>query len=69
MPDEHAEPELMLTPFRSKAINAVCASRPASAMQVHPTVTIVVDEPAASLLQLRAYYQETYAHKPDWQRF
>lgn len=48
---------------------AVSAMWPASAMQLHPTVTIVVDEPAASLLQLRAYYQETYAHKPDWQRF
>ncbi|MFN8192072.1 MAG: glucosamine-6-phosphate deaminase [Nocardioidaceae bacterium] len=48
---------------------AVSAMWPASAMQLHPTVTIIVDEPAASLLQLRAYYQETYAHKPDWQRF
>jgi len=48
---------------------AVSAMWPASALQLHPTVTIVVDEPAASRLQLRAYYDETYANKPDWQRF
>jgi glucosamine-6-phosphate deaminase len=40
---------------------------PASALQLHPRATIVVDEPAASRLRLADYYRQTYRNKPDWQ--
>lgn len=42
---------------------------PGSALQLHRHATVVVDEAAASQLQLRDYYRYTYAHKPEWQRF
>ncbi len=45
----------------------VSAMWPASVLQLHPHVTVLVDEPAASRLQLAAYYRETWAAKPAWQ--
>ena len=36
-------------------------------MQLHPHATVLVDEAAASRLQLAGYYRETYAAKPSWQ--
>jgi len=42
---------------------------PGSALQLHPDATVIVDEPAASLLQLSDYYRYTYDNLPDWQRF
>ena len=42
---------------------------PGSALQLHPDATVVVDEAAASELQLADYYRYTYANKPVWQRF
>jgi glucosamine-6-phosphate deaminase len=45
----------------------VSAMMPASALQLHPHVTAVVDESAASGLALGDYYRETYAAKPAWQ--
>jgi glucosamine-6-phosphate deaminase len=45
----------------------VTAMVPGSALQLHPHVTVVVDEAAASRLGLAAYYRETWAHKPPWQ--
>ena len=45
-------------------VTAVC---PASVLQLHPHVTVVLDGPAASRLRLRDYFQETYAAKPPWQ--
>ncbi|WP_127130528.1 glucosamine-6-phosphate deaminase [Georgenia sp. SYP-B2076] len=47
---------------------AVSAMWPATVMQHHPHVTVLVDEAAASRLTLRAYYREIYANKPPWQR-
>jgi glucosamine-6-phosphate deaminase len=41
---------------------------PASAMQLHPHATVVVDEAAAGRLQLLDYYRSTYSSKPPWQR-
>ncbi|MGY1807943.1 glucosamine-6-phosphate deaminase [Blastococcus sp. SYSU D00669] len=41
---------------------------PASALQLHPRVSVVVDEAAGSRLRLADYYRHTYALKPDWQR-
>lgn len=46
----------------------VTALWPASALQLHPRVTVVLDRPAASRLQLASYFAETYRHKPAWQR-
>jgi glucosamine-6-phosphate deaminase len=43
------------------------ASLPGSAVQLHPHVTVVVDEAAASLLENADYYRYTFANKPEWQ--
>lgn len=40
---------------------------PASALQLHPHATVVVDEPAARDLTLADYYRATFADKPAWQ--
>ncbi|MGW3245296.1 glucosamine-6-phosphate deaminase [Streptomyces sp. NPDC001070] len=40
---------------------------PASALQLHPHATVVVDEAAASGLKLADYFRATYAAKPSWQ--
>ncbi|WP_278236678.1 glucosamine-6-phosphate deaminase [Isoptericola sp. AK164] len=45
----------------------VSALWPATVMQLHPHATVLVDEAAASRLQLADYYRQTYASKPDWQ--
>ncbi|QAY63607.1 glucosamine-6-phosphate deaminase [Xylanimonas allomyrinae] len=45
----------------------VSALWPATVMQLHPHATVLVDEGAASRLQLADYYRETYASKPSWQ--
>lgn len=43
----------------------VTAMVPASALQLHPNVTVVIDEPAAMELQLADYYREVFAGKPS----
>ncbi|MBD8078029.1 glucosamine-6-phosphate deaminase [Cellulosimicrobium arenosum] len=45
----------------------VSALWPATIMQMHPHATVLVDDAAASRLQLAGYYRQTYASKPDWQ--
>ena len=45
----------------------VSAMWPATIMQLHPHATILVDDAAASRLQLGDYYRQTYADKPSWQ--
>jgi len=45
----------------------VSASNPGSAIQLHPHVTVLVDEPAASRLRNLDYYRYAYANKPSWQ--
>lgn len=47
-------------------VSAFC---PASILQLHPRATVVVDEAAATKLQLADYYREAWDNKPDWQRF
>ena len=44
------------------------AMMPASALQMHPHATVIVDEAAAAGLSLRDYYREVQRNKPDWQR-
>ncbi|PKI92258.1 glucosamine-6-phosphate deaminase [Actinomycetales bacterium SN12] len=45
----------------------VSAMMPASAVQLHPHVTVVLDEAAASKLVLTDYYRYSYDNKPSWQ--
>lgn len=45
----------------------ISAMWPATIMQLHPHATVLVDDAAASRLQLADYYRQTYAEKPDWQ--
>jgi glucosamine-6-phosphate deaminase len=47
-------------------LSAFC---PASVMQLHPHVTVVIDEAAAGKLQLADYYRYALEHKPSWQSF
>ncbi len=42
---------------------------PGSALQLHPDATVVVDEAAASRLELADYYRYTYDNLPEWQRY
>ncbi|MDR3128223.1 MAG: glucosamine-6-phosphate deaminase [Bifidobacteriaceae bacterium] len=46
---------------------SVTAASPASAIQLHPHVTIIVDDAAASKLRYRSYYKWAYLNKPKWQ--
>ncbi len=59
---------------KSRAIAAavegpVTALVPASILQHHPHVTVIVDEAAAADLGLRDYYETTLAEKPAWQAY
>jgi glucosamine-6-phosphate deaminase len=45
----------------------VTSSQPGSAIQLHPHVTVVVDEAAAAELANLDYYRYAWAHKPAWQ--
>jgi glucosamine-6-phosphate deaminase len=46
---------------------AVSAMWPATILQHHRHVTVLLDEAAAGRLQLAGYYRETYRNKPAWQ--
>jgi glucosamine-6-phosphate deaminase len=46
---------------------AVSAMWPATILQHHPHVTVLLDDSAARRLQLVDYYRETYSSKPEWQ--
>jgi glucosamine-6-phosphate deaminase len=43
------------------------ASCPASVLQLHPHVSVLLDPPAASRLGRLSYYSEVYEAKPAWQ--
>jgi glucosamine-6-phosphate deaminase len=45
----------------------VTAMVPASVLQLHPHVTIVIDDDAAGDLTLADYYRSVFATKPAWQ--
>jgi glucosamine-6-phosphate deaminase len=47
----------------------VSASCPASVVQLHPHVTVLLDLAAASRLARLPYYREVYLAKPAWQGF
>lgn len=46
----------------------VSAFNPASAIQLHPHVTVLLDSAAAVDLKNREYYEHAYRNKPAWQR-
>jgi len=46
----------------------VTASNPASAIQLHPRSTLLLDEAAASQLANLDYYRFVWEHKPAWQQ-
>ncbi len=48
---------------------AVSASCPASILQMHPRVTVVLDEEAAYLLSAKDHYKWVEANKLDWQKY
>jgi glucosamine-6-phosphate deaminase len=52
---------------QAMAEGPVSAFCPASVLQLHPHVTVLLDDAAASSLALGDYYRETYANKPGWQ--
>lgn len=53
----------------AKAVEGPITSMvPASALQLHQNVKILVDEAAASKLVQLDYYKEVFTKKPDWQR-
>jgi len=46
----------------------VTAMNPASALQLHPKVTVFLDEAAAAELKMKEYYRWVYEQKPAWQK-
>ena len=46
-------------------VTAMC---PASVLQMHPQVMVVVDEAAAQSLKRADYYRHVYSNKPDFQK-
>ena len=47
----------------------ISASCPASILQMHPRVTVVLDEESAYLLTLKDHYKWIEKNKLDWQRY
>lgn len=47
----------------------VSAACPASILQMHPHVTVIIDEDAATGLREREYYRFVHANKPAWQGY
>lgn len=54
-------------PIRRAVEGPVAAVCPASALQLHPHTSVVIDELAAAELALAGYYRATWAGKPAWQ--
>lgn len=54
-------------PVAAAVEGPVTAMCPASVMQLHPHVTVLVDEDAARGLRLTEYYRHAYRNKPPWQ--
>ena len=51
----------------AKAIEGpVCSMVTGSAIQLHPDVTVILDEGAAAELTMREYYDWNFAHNPKW---
>ena len=59
---EHKAPAV-----RQLVEGAISARWPATVLQLHPHVTVLVDEAAASGLELSDYYRQAFASKPEGQ--
>lgn len=46
----------------------ITSMNPASALQLHRKVTVVLDEAAAAELKMQDYYRWVFEQKPDWQK-
>jgi glucosamine-6-phosphate deaminase len=60
--------ESKAAPIARAVEGPVTSMVPASALQLHPHVTVVLDELAAKNLTNADYYRETFRHKPSWQQ-
>ena len=47
----------------------ITSLNPASILQMHPVVKVILDEPAAGGLKRSEYYRWVYESKPSWQSF
>ena len=47
----------------------ISAMWPATILQMHPSVVVLLDEAASASLEHRDYYREVADNKPDWQKF
>ena len=54
-------------PIAAMVEGPVSASCPASVLQFHRHVTVLLDDEAASRLGNADYFREAYRHKPSWQ--
>ena len=64
---------LALGEAKARAVAAMiegplAADCPASALQMHPRVTVIIDEAAATCLRRGEYYRWAEENKPAWQR-
>lgn len=64
---------LAIGPAKAEAVaqmveGPISANWPASALQMHPSCTLMVDEAAAKSLHRIDYYRWVYDNKPDWQK-
>jgi glucosamine-6-phosphate deaminase len=46
----------------------ITAMNPASALQMHPSTKVFLDEPASARLKKADYYRWVYENKPSWQK-
>jgi glucosamine-6-phosphate deaminase len=68
---------LVLLAFGEKKAEAIAgavegpltSSLPGSVVQLHPLVTVIVDDAAASRLEYAEYYRYAWEHRLDWERF
>lgn len=47
----------------------ITANNPATALQMHPSVKVCLDTPAAGQLQRADYYRWVFDSKPEWQQY
>ena len=54
----------------SKAVEGPITSMiSATALQLHPKCTVIVDEAAAAKLENRGYYDWIFQNEPEWQPY
>jgi glucosamine-6-phosphate deaminase len=59
--------ESKASPVARAVEGPLTAMMPASALQLHPHATVIVDEAAAQDLSHADYYRESFINKPTWQ--